>query len=193
MGGLILEVRRSLVATVLLAVILCGIYPLAVWILAQLCFPDKANGSMVLRNGEIVGSRLIGQKFNDPKYFRSRPSAAGAGYDASSSGGSNLGPLSGKLVDVVGERIGTYRSENDLSPDAAAPADAVTASGSGLDPHISLMNALAQAPRVALARGASTEKVRSIISIHTEGRDLAFLGEPRVNVLMLNLAMDRGL
>jgi len=190
MKDLITQLRISLTATVLLAVLLCGIYPLAVWLLAQGLFPAKANGSLMMRNGKILGSSLISQGFTAPKYFHPRPSAAGQGYDATRSGGSNLGPTSKKLVETVRQRVDEYRSENNLSPDAMVPADAVTASASGLDPHISLKNALLQAARVAKARGLSEDIVLKHINLHTKGRDLGILGEPRVNVLMLNLALD---
>jgi K+-transporting ATPase ATPase C chain len=190
MKNLIAQLRISLTATLLLAVLLCGIYPLAVWLLAQGLFPASANGSLVARNGKILGSSLISQGFTAPKYFHPRPSAAGQGYDATSSGGSNLGPTSKKLVETVRQRVDEYRGENYLPPDALVPIDAVTASASGLDPHISLKNALLQAGRVAKARGLSEEVVLKEIEHYTEGRDLGILGEPRVNVLMLNLALD---
>jgi potassium-transporting ATPase KdpC subunit len=191
MKTLIAELRISLLATLSLAVILCGLYPMVVWILAQGLFPAKANGSMILQDGKIVGSSLIAQGFTGPKYFHPRPSAAGQGYDAASSGGSNLGPTSKKLVDGVRQRVFDYRVENDLGPDAEVPADAVTASASGLDPHISVKNALLQARRVAKARGdLPVELVMEKIKAHTEGRTLGILGEPRVNVLMLNLDLE---
>jgi K+-transporting ATPase ATPase C chain len=190
MKNLIAQLRISLTATLFLAVLLCGIYPLAVWVLAQGLFQAKANGSLVMGNGKVIGSSLISQGFTVPKYFHPRPSAAGQGYDATSSGGSNLGPISKKLVEAVRHRVDEYRNENDLPPTALVPIDAVTASASGLDPHISLKNALLQAARVARARGLSEDTVLKEIKLHTEGRDLGILGEPRVNVLMLNLAMD---
>ncbi|MCX5884907.1 MAG: K(+)-transporting ATPase subunit C [Proteobacteria bacterium] len=190
MNNLIKELRISLMATLSLAVILCGIYPLVVWVLAQGLFPAKANGSLITQRGKIAGSSLISQGFIDPKYFHPRPSAAGQGYDAVSSGGSNLGPTSKKLMDMVKQRVVHFRTENNLAPDALIPADAVTASASGLDPHISLKNALLQVPRVASARGLSEETVRKQVDVYMEGRDLGILGEPRVNVLMLNLALD---
>ena len=190
MKDLFAQLRISLTATLFLAVLLCGIYPLAVWLLAQGLFPANANGSLVMRNGKILGSSLISQGFTAPKYFHPRPSAAGQGYDATSSGGSNLGPTSKKLVETVRQRVDEYRSENNLRPDALVPIDAVTASASGLDPHISLKNALLQAARVARARGLSEDIVLKEIKRYTEGRDLGMLGEPRVNVLMLNLALD---
>jgi K+-transporting ATPase ATPase C chain len=184
------ELRISLVAVLSLAVILCGLYPAAVWVLAQGLFPAKANGSLIVRSGTTLGSSLIGQGFAGPKYFHPRPSAAGQGYDAVRSGGSNLGPTSKKLVDAVRRRTSDYREENSLSPETMVPADAVTASASGLDPHISLNNALLQTPRVAKARGLDEMAVRKLIEAYTQGRDLGILGEPRVNVLMLNLALD---
>jgi len=190
MKDLFAQLRISLTATLFLAVLLCGIYPLAIWLLAQGLFPANANGSLVMRNGKILGSSLISQGFTAPKYFHPRPSAAGQGYDATSSGGSNLGPTSKKLVETVRQRVDEYRSENNLRPDALVPIDAVTASASGLDPHISLKNALLQAARVARARGLSEDIVLKEIKRYTEGRDLGMLGEPRVNVLMLNLALD---
>jgi len=191
MKDLIVQLRISLVATLFLALILCGVYPLTVWVLAQGVFPYRANGSLVKENDRLVGSRLIAQGFQSPKYFHPRPSAAGQGYDATRSGGTNLGPLSGKLVETVRQRAEEYRNKNNLPPDAPVPADAVTASASGLDPHISLKNALVQAHRVARGRGLSENLVLKQVELHTEGRDLGILGEPRVNVLMLNLALDR--
>lgn len=190
MKNVITQLRISLMATLSLAAILCGIYPLTVWVLSQGLFPANANGSLVVRNEKILGSSLVSQGFTAPKYFHPRPSAAGHGYDATSSGGSNLGPLSKKLVETVRQRVDEYKSENNPRPDALVPIDAVTASASGLDPHISVKNALIQAPRVAKARGLSEDLVLKQIKLHTEGRDLGILGEPRVNVLMLNLALD---
>lgn len=187
---LIAELRSALIATLTLAVILCGIYPLVIWTAAQLFFDHEANGSLVTRKGVIVGSSLIAQRFDDAKYFHPRPSAAGQGYDAANSGGSNLGPLAKNLIDSVRKRVSDYRTENGLPADALVPADAVTASASGLDPHISLKNAVLQASRVAGARGTSIQAVRDKITACTEGRDLGVLGEPRVNVLMLNLSLD---
>jgi len=191
MKNIILELRRALLATLSLAVILCGIYPLVVWALSQGLFPDQANGSLIKEKELVRGSKLIAQSFTQPKYFHPRPSAAGQGYDGLSSGGSNLGPLSRKLNDTLKERLGRYRAENRLAPDALVPADAVTASASGLDPHISLKNAFLQTPRVAAARGVGDQTVRKQIEKYTEGRDLGVFGEPRVNVLLLNMALDR--
>jgi K+-transporting ATPase ATPase C chain len=187
----ITELRISLLAILSLAVILCGIYPLILWVLTQGFFPHSANGSLILQKGTAVGSRLLAQGFSGSKYFHPRPSAAGLGYDAASSGGSNLGPTSKNLIDAVKARVVAYRTENLLSPEVLVPADAVTASASGLDPHISLKNALLQAPRVARVRGWSEEKVLQYVRIHTEGRDLGIFGEPGVNVLMLNLNLDK--
>jgi len=185
------EAKVSLLATLALAVVLCGIYPIVVWGVAQGVFPNQANGSLIVRNGRVVGSTLIGQEFKSDRYFQPRPSVAGNdGYDATASGGSNLGPLSQKLVDQVRERIDAYRSENKLPPDMEVPADAVTASGSGLDPHISTRNAELQAARVARARGMADDEVKKYIRQYTESPQLGFLGEPRVNVLKLNLALD---
>jgi K+-transporting ATPase ATPase C chain len=190
MKNVVAELRRSVLAVALLAVILCGFYPLAVWVLGQGLFPARANGSLVVRDGRVVGSSLIGQPFSSPRYFHPRPSAAGQGYDAARSGGSNLGPLSKALASAVSRRVDEYRAENGLPADARVPADAVTASASGLDPDISPENASLQAPRVARARGLDEAVVRAQIAACTEGRALGFLGEPRVNVLRLNLALD---
>jgi potassium-transporting ATPase KdpC subunit len=191
MKELMIQLRTSVVATVALAVLLCGVYPMIVWALAQGLFPAKANGSLISVRGSASGSVWIAQRFTDPNYFPPRPSVAGYGYDATSSGGSNLGPLSRKLVDTVGQRVQDYHMENGLDPSTRIPPDAVTASASGLDPHISVRNAVLQAPRVARARGLSLEAVQGKISGCTEPRDLGFLGEPRVNVLLLNLALDK--
>ena len=184
------ELRISLMATLSLAILLCGIYPLLVWIVGQGLFPAESNGSLLVHKGTLVGSGLLSQGFTDPKYFHPRPSEAGQGYDAANSGGSNLGPLSKKLVDGVRQRVVDYRIENGLGPDALVPADAVTASASGLDPHISVKNAQLQAKRVAKARSLTVEVVMEKIDAHTEGRTFGILGEPRVNVLMLNLELE---
>lgn len=184
------ELRRSFLAVGALAVILCGLYPLASWVMAQVLFPGRANGSLLVEKGAIVGSDLIGQPFSGPAYFHPRPSAAGAGYDAGRSGGSNLGPLSRELVQAVSRRAAEYRAENGLAAGAPVPADAVTASASGLDPHISPENARLQAGRVARARDLAEADVLALIGASTEGRTFGVLGEPRVNVLALNLALD---
>jgi K+-transporting ATPase ATPase C chain len=192
MKNILSELRVAVVATLSLAVVLCGVYPLVVWMISQGLFPHEADGSLVQRGGTVVGSELIAQNFGSPKYFHPRPSAAGeAGYDAGNSSGTNLGPLSKKLADAVKERVEAYRTENGLAPDARVPADAVTSSSSGLDPHISLKNAFLQAPRVAQARGLGSEALEKIIRANTEGRDVGVFGEPRVNVLKLNLALDK--
>ena len=154
-------------------------------------FHDQANGSLIVdKDGTVHGSKLLGQQFTADKYFQSRPSAAGNGYDATSSGGSNLGPTSSNLVTTIAQRIADYRTQNGLATNAPVPADAVTASGSGLDPHISLRNAELQAPRVAKARNVSVEKVLELVRANTDPASLGFLGEPGVNVLKLNLALD---
>jgi K+-transporting ATPase ATPase C chain len=192
MKNMLSELRVAVVATLSLAVVLCGVYPLVVWMISQGLFPHEADGSMIQRGGTLVGSELIAQNFSSPRYFHPRPSAAGeAGFDAANSSGSNLGPLSQKLVDAVKGRVEAYRAENGLAPDALVPADAVTSSSSGLDPHISLKNAFLQAPRVAQARGLGSAALEKIIRANTEGRDLGIFGEPRVNVLKLNLALDK--
>ena len=184
------ELRSSVLAVVVLAIIAGGIYPLVSWGLAQALFPGRSNGSLVTRNGRTVGSSLIGQPFRAPAYFHPRPSAAGEGYDAERSGGTNLGPLSKTLVEAVRARAAAYRAENGLAADAAVPADAVTSSGSGLDPHISVENARIQARRVARARGLLEADVLRRVEACTEGRTFGILGEPRVNVLLLNLSLD---
>ena len=179
--------RMMLVLTVLTGFI----YPLAVTGLCQMLFHDQANGSLKTVNGQVVGSILIGQNFTKPGYFQPRPSGAGNdGYDGTASGGSNLGPTNQKLIDRVKASLDKFHKENP-SYSGPLPADMVTMSGSGLDPHISPASAAAQLDRVARARGLSVDQIRSIVDAHTEGRDLGFLGEPRVNVLLLNLDLDR--
>jgi len=186
------HIRGAIVSTLVLAVVCCGLYPLIVFGISQLLFRDQANGSLIVSaDGSVRGSKLLGQSFSDPKYFHPRPSAAGNGYDATSSGGSNLGPTSRKLNDAIKERLAAYRVENGLSESAAVPTDAVTASGSGLDPHISLQNAELQIPRVLKARGVAEERVRELIRQNTNGRDFGVFGEPGVNVLQLNRALDQ--
>ena len=185
------HIRGAVVSTLVLAVVCCGLYPLIVFGISQLLFRDQANGSLITgADGNVRGSKLLGQAFSDGKYFHPRPSAAGNGYDATSSGGSNLGPTSRKLNDAIKDRVAAYRKENGLGENDSLPADAVTASGSGLDPQISLRNAELQTPRIAKARGLSEQKVRELIQENTDGRDLGVLGEPGVNVLTLNLALD---
>jgi len=186
------NIRGAIVSTLVLAVVCCGLYPLIVFGISQMLFRDQANGSLITAaDGNVRGSKLLGQAFSDPKYFHPRPSAAGNGYDATSSGGSNLGPTSQKLKDAIQDRIAAYRAENDLKEAEPVPPDAVTASGSGLDPEISLRNAELQVVRVAKARGLSEEKVRELIQQNTERRDLGVFGDPGVNVLQLNLAVDQ--
>ena len=191
MKELFSEIRGAVLATLIIAIVCCGLYPLVIFGISQALFRDKANGSLILdKNGTVRGSKLLGQAFTGEKYFHPRPSAAGNGYDAANSGGSNLGPTSRKLNDAIKDRVETYRKENGLSENESVPADAVTASGSGLDPHISLRNAEMQTPRVAKARGLTEDKVRALVQQNTDGRDLGVLGDPGVNVLELNLALD---
>jgi potassium-transporting ATPase KdpC subunit len=190
MKRMLAELRIAVIGTLSLTILLCGIYPVSVWLMARLLFPHEANGSLVTRKGIVIGSSLLAQPFQHAKYFHPRPSVAGRGYDAANSGGSNYGPLSQQLLDTVRSRVADYRIENGLAADAPVPADAVTASASGLDPHISVQNALLQAQRVARARGISEQIVLDAIKAHTEGRALLLWGEPRVNVLELNLSLD---
>ena len=178
--------KMMLVLTVLTGLI----YPGVVTGLCQVLFPAKANGSLIVMSGQVVGSELIGQNFRKPEYFQPRPSAAGSdGYDPTASGASNLGPTNQKLADRVKDSVASFRKNN---PDYTGPipADLVTASGSGLDPEISPASAEAQAPRVAKERGIAVRQVLDLVAKHTTGRDLGFLGEPRVNVLRINLALD---
>ena len=178
-------------STLVLAVVCCGIYPLIVFAIAQAVFHDKANGSLIVdKDGTVRGSKLLGQPFAGEKYFHPRPSAAGNGYDAANSSGSNLGPTSQKLNDAIKERIEAYRKENGLKEIDSVPADAVTASGSGLDPHITVRNAELQLARVAKARSLSEGKLWTLITQNADRADCGILGEPGVNVLRLNLALD---
>ena len=186
------ELRSAVMVTLVLAVVCCGLYPLVVFGISQALFHDKANGSLIVdADGTVHGSKLLGQQFTGEKYFQSRPSAAGNGYDATSSGGSNLGPTSSNLVTTITQRIADYRTANGLATNTLVPADAVTASGSGLDPHISLRNAELQAPRVAKARNVNVEAVLTLAHANTDPASLGFLGEPGVNVLKLNFALDK--
>jgi K+-transporting ATPase ATPase C chain len=191
MKTILAEIRSAVLVTLMLAVVCCGFYPLVVFGIGQALFHEKANGSLITDSkGVVRGSRLLGQQFTGEKYFHARPSAAGNGYDAANSSGSNLGPTAQKLRDSIAQNIADYRAQNGLATNAPVPADAVTASGSGLDPHISAANAELQAPRVAKSRGLALEKVRALIVQHTDRPDFGVLGDPGVNVLELNLALD---
>ncbi len=205
------ELKTAVLLTLVFAVVLCGAYPLAVWAGAQAFFRNEANGSLVIDStGQVRGSKLLAQNFSSPGSFHPRPSAAGLGFDAAASSGTNLGPTSAKLVagihirdaagnpiddlrnfDGIKDLLAAYRVENGLDDSQVIPADAVTRSASGLDPHISLANARLQAPRVARARNLSLETVQSLIAVQTEPRDLGIFGEPGVNVLLLNLALEQ--
>jgi potassium-transporting ATPase KdpC subunit len=187
MKQLIIAIKATLVLTILTGVA----YPLLVTGLSKVLFPHQAEGSLIRANGKVIGSELIGQRFTRPEYFHGRPSAAGNdGYDGLSSGGSNLGPTSQKLVDRIKDDEKKFRAENPTFT-GPIPADLLTASGSGLDPDISPDSAEAQVGRVAAARGIGVETVRQIVAANTEGRQFGILGEPRVNVLRLNLALDQ--
>jgi K+-transporting ATPase ATPase C chain len=185
------EIRTSLLATLVLAALLCGLFPVAVWAGAQLLFSAKANGSLIVdRDGTVRGSALLAQGFTSDRYFQPRPSAAGTGYDATNSSGTNLGPTSRKLNDAIAAAVVAYRKTNGLADSDPVPADAVTSSGSGLDPHISLANAELQARRVARSRGLGLETVQDLVRRCTDGRSWQIFGEPGVNVLELNAALD---
>jgi K+-transporting ATPase ATPase C chain len=205
------DILNSVLLTLVFVVLCCGAYPLAVWAIAQVCFPYQANGSLVVdQDGTVRGSALLAQNFSSIQYFQPRPSAAGTGYDATSSGGTDYGPTSSKLAlgshakdakgndiydpgnfDGIKDLVADYRATNGLNSTDPVPADAVTRSGSGLDPHISLANAELQAPRVANARHLPLAQLKTLIVQYTQGRDLAVLGEPGVNVLLLNRALDQ--
>ncbi|HVO91767.1 MAG TPA: K(+)-transporting ATPase subunit C, partial [Terriglobales bacterium] len=200
------QLRPALLSVLLLTLLTGALFPLMLFVLARPVFPTQATGSLITRDGVVIGSELIGQNFTSPAYFHPRPSAAGAGYDAAASGGTNLGPTNPKLKDggaddpktadadesFAGIRQLTeeYRKQNGLAPEVAIPIDAVTRSGSGIDPHISPANAALQIPRVARSRSLSINVVRSLVARHTQGRQFGILGEPRVAVLPLNLELD---
>lgn len=185
------DLKTAVLLTLAMGFLLCGVYPLAVWAGAQLIFPHLANGSLVVdADGTIRGSELIGQPFSSDRYFQPRPSAAGSGYDSMASSGSNLGPTSEKLAAQIETNIRNYRARNRLPENLPLPADAVTASGSGLDPDISTANANLQASRIAVARGLPVEALQALIAQHTTSPDFGLLGEPRVNVLLINRALD---
>jgi len=190
MRGFIRQLTPAVVAIVVFTV-LCGIvYPLVVTGVAQVAFHKQANGSLIKADGVVVGSKLIGQQFSDAKYFHPRPSAAGTGYDGLASSFSNLGPTNPDFLKTVDERVAAYRKENGLTATQEVPVDAVTASASGLDPEISVANATLQADRVAQARGLPVKNVLALVAEHTDGRQFGVLGDPGVNVLELNLALD---
>ena len=197
MKNLFAEFGRSIVATIFFAVILCGLYPLVVFAAGQLLFSHQANGSLLVdKSGAVRGSALLAQNFTGAQYFHPRPSAAGAnGFDATSSSGSNLGPTSSNLVANITANIATYRADNNIATNSPIynmiPADAVTESASGLDPHITPANAEIQILRVAKARGLSEDRVRELVKQNTSGRDLGLFGEPRVNVMTLDFALDQ--
>jgi len=201
------QLRPAVVSVLVFTILLGLLFPLAITAIAQVLFRHQANGSLIKRKGKVVGSELIGQNFTAPGYFHPRPSAAGNGYDAANSSGTNLGPTSDKLINGIHKKLpdgkddpgnfdgikdlaAAYRKDNGLAANEPLPADAVTRSASGLDPHISPANAELQVKRVAVARHISEEKVRSLLAQNTEGRQFSILGEPRVNVLKLNLALD---
>ena len=190
MRAFVRQLTPALLA-ILAFTVLCGlVYPLVTTGVAQVAFHDQANGSLVKVNGTVVGSSLIGQNFADPKYFHPRPSSAGTGYDGEASSASNLGPTNPDFLKTIEARVQAYRQENGLAADQLVPVDAVTGSGSGLDPHISVANAQLQAARVAKARNLSIDQVLALVRRHTADRQWGFLGEPTVNVLQLNLALD---
>jgi K+-transporting ATPase ATPase C chain len=188
------ELKTSVIATLVLLLICCVFYPLIVFGVGQAAFPRQANGSLVMDGaGKPIASTLLGQTFSADKYFNPRPSAAGQGYDSTSSGGSNYGATSQALHDAIKQRVADYRKANGLSDTQLVPGDAVTASGSGLDPHISLKNALLQIPRVAKARTMSEADLKKIVDQCTDGRAFGLLGEPGVNIVKVNLTLDNKL
>jgi potassium-transporting ATPase KdpC subunit len=190
MGMLIRELKTSLLISLILLFVTSCFYPMVVWGIAQGLFPGAARGSLITANGKVIGSTLLAQSFAGERYFHPRPSAAGAGYDASASGGSNLGPTSQRWVDSLQTRAAHYRQQNGLADHADVPTDAVMASASGLDPDITWLNAQLQLGRVAKARNLEVTVVQRLVAANTHGRSLGFLGEPGVNVLQLNVALD---
>lgn len=191
MSNLLKNIRSATLATAALSVVCCGLYPAVVYGLAQALFPRQANGSLIVdSSGTVRGSHLLGQSFTSDRYFHPRPSSAGSGYDAANSSGSNLGPTSKKLADAIAQNVADYRAQNGLATNQPVPADAVTASASGLDPHISPANAALQMGRIAKARGLKSEQVDQLVRKYTEGPDWGLFGDPGVNVLELNLALD---
>lgn len=191
MRAFIRQLWPAVLVLTVFTVLIGVVYPLVSTAIGQAAFHDKANGQLIKVDGVVVGSKLIGQNFADPKYFHPRPSAAGAGYDGSASSGSNLGPLNPDFLAAVADRVAAYRTENGLAADATVPVDAVTASGSGLDPDISIANARLQARRVATVRGLESTAVNALVHKYTDGPMFGYLGEAGVNVLELNLALDR--
>ena len=185
--NLIRHIVTAVLMTIVTTVLLGLVYPLVITGLAQVLFPDQANGQLITRDGRVIGSRLIGQTFSSAKYFHSRPSAAGGGYDAASSSGTNLGPTSKKLIDAVTANVEAAQKDN---PGVRVPVDLVTSSASGLDPHISPAAARFQVPRVARERHMTEADVQALVDRFTEGRQWGILGEPRINVLELNLALE---
>lgn len=184
-------ILKSIMLLIVFSVFTGLLYPLAISGIAQLIFPHQANGSLIYKDGQVIGSSLIGQQFSDPKYFHGRPSSAGeTGYDATSSSASNLGPTNKLLIEKVKKLAQQVRKENGLKSNTAVPSDLITSSASGLDPDISIDAALIQIPRIAKARNISEEKLKNLVNEHIAGRQLGILGEPRVNVLELNIALD---
>ncbi|HHV74812.1 MAG TPA: potassium-transporting ATPase subunit KdpC [Thermoanaerobacterium sp.] len=184
-------ILKSIMLLIVFSVFAGLLYPLAISGIAQLIFPHQANGSLIYKDGQVIGSSLIGQQFSDPKYFHGRPSSAGeTGYDATSSSASNLGPTNKLLIEKVKKLAQQVRKENGLKSNTAVPSDLITSSASGLDPNISIDAALIQIPRIAKARNISEEKLKNLVNEHIVGRQLGILGEPRVNVLELNIALD---